>query len=333
MKILYVDIQYDYGLKERGLNTIAHDGFLRAFKNLGTTIDTFFYDSYLNGNNDQLQIDLLEKVENFKPDFTFFVIFRDHFKPETLEKLKQKTQTINWFGDDTWRFDDFVKKYAPHFTYVVSADKYAALRYKKELGIHPIVSQWAAIEVPINSEVKYEFDVSFVGGAHPVRKWFVHELSKRGIKVDCFGHGWSNGAVSSERMYEIFRNSKINLNLSNSKTYDYRFLTSSLKNFYVGIRSNKVAPQIKARNFEIPYAGGFQLTEYVPGIEEYYELGKELICFKDVDETTTLIKYYLSQDEERIDIAKRGFSKTANNHTYSQRLKIIFEAIRNRKNG
>ncbi len=41
--------------------------------------------------------------------------------------------------------------------------------------------------------------------------------------------------------------------------------------------------QLKSK-LEIPYFGGFQLTDYVPTIENYFDLGKELICYGSVDE-------------------------------------------------
>jgi spore maturation protein CgeB len=39
-----------------------------------------------------------------------------------------------------------------------------------------------------------------------------------------------------------------------------------------GFRSQKNAPQIKARNFEIPFFYGFQLTDYVSSIEDYFNI-------------------------------------------------------------
>ena len=46
-------------------------------------------------------------------------------------------------------------------------------------------------------------------------------------------------------------------------------------------------------NFEIPYYGGFQLTNYVPSLEMYLNIGQEVICYNDIDELELLINYYL----------------------------------------
>ena len=48
MKILYVDLQYAYGIKEQGYNDIGINGFKESFDELGHDTSTFFYDDYLN---------------------------------------------------------------------------------------------------------------------------------------------------------------------------------------------------------------------------------------------------------------------------------------------
>ena len=58
MKILYVDLQYDYGIKKRGLNSISLDGFIKNIQLLGHEIKLFFYDKYLI-NKTGLQKDII----------------------------------------------------------------------------------------------------------------------------------------------------------------------------------------------------------------------------------------------------------------------------------
>lgn len=324
-KIIFVDIEYDYGLKERGLNIIGQSGFLKSFKELGYDVTSFYYDSYIANNNiDQLQNDLLAIAEKVRPDFIYFCIFRDHFKKETLLKLKEKFTTINWFGDDSWRFDSFTKNYANLFTYAITTDKYSISKYQT-LGVTPIVSQWAAIgEICNNAKQEYKYDVTFIGGFNRYRKWFIDTLLKANINVEAFGHGWKNGPVSHDKMIEIFQTSKINLNIANSISFDFRYFLNSPLNIVHSFHSKKVGSQIKARNFEIPYYGGLQLTDYVPGIEDYFDIGKECLCYKDSDDAVMLINHYLNDgrslvSEEREKIKKAGIKK-ASTHNYKNRV-------------
>jgi spore maturation protein CgeB len=328
MKILYVDMQYDYGKKSRGLNQIGQIGFLGVFKSLGHEVSEFYYDDYLS-NTDHLQETLLNKANDVNPDLIFFCLYTDQFKISTLDRLKIKYKTLNWFGDDQWRFDKFTRNYAPHFTWSVTTDPFSIPRYHK-IGIkNVILSQWAALNEPLKViSPRYEYEVSFVGGGADVRKWFLFEFEKAGIKVAAFGNKWPNGPVSLERMQEIFAKSKVNLNLSNSITYDLRFLKHNPKNILHAIRGVKNASQMKARNFEIPYFGGFQITDYVPTIENYFDIGKEIVCFSNVDEAIQLTKHYLENDELRELIKGRGILRTRTEHTYLDRFKEIFNAIK-----
>lgn len=326
MKILYVDMQYDYGKKSRGPNQIGQIGFLQVFKTLGHDVTEFYYDEYL-GNTGPLQNELLKKADQVKPDLIFFCLYTDQFKPETLNALKSKYRTMNWFGDDQWRFDSFTSKYAPCFSVCVTTDPFAVVKYKK-LGVPVILSQWAALNDPIVTvSPGYEFDVSFVGGGAAVRKWFIYEFEKAGIKVAAYGNSWPNGPVSLTRMQEIFAKSKINLNLSNSITYDLRFLKHNFKNILHAIRSSKNASQMKARNFEIPYFGGFQLTDYLPTMENYFEIGKEIVCYSSVEEAIQLTRYYLENDSLREQIKEAAVKRAREEHTYLHRFQEIFKSL------
>lgn len=326
MKILFVDLQYDYGMKDRGINEIGAKGFLKTFQSLGHEVIPFYYDDYLN-NTPQLQEDLLKKADQFRPDLVYFHLFEEQFWPETLKKLKEKYKTINWFGDDHWRFESFTRQMAPLFSYSVTTDPFAVKKYQ-EMGLKVFLSQWAAIpdyRQDINNEYKY--DVSFVGGSHSVRRWFVSELKKKNISVACFGYGWPSGPVKMNQIVELFQTSKINLNLSNSINYDLRYLTHNLKNPIVALTSKKSASQIKARNFEIPYYGGFQLTDYVPGLEKFFRMGEELVCYGNVDEAALLIHHFLQSETEREQIKQAGIKRSRAEHSYLERHKSYLEKI------
>lgn len=330
MKIVYVDLQYDYGKKNRGPNIIGQLGFKKSFENLGHNVFPFYYDEYLPDNLSKLQVDILNFCSEKKPDLVFFIPYQDQFSFKTLEELKSDYSTMAWFGDDTWRFDNFSSKYAKYFSSIVTTDKYSVEKYKFLGAESVILSQWASVDTNylVTKIPDYEFDVTFVGGAHPVRKWFVSELKRSGLNVVCFGNGWPNGPVSLERMQTIFNSSKINLNLSNSRTLDIRFLKHSWKNVILVMKSEKNLGQIKARNFEIPYYGGFQLTDYVPGIEDYFKLGEEIVCYTNVDDAAFLINYYLKNDVIRERVRKNGINSIAHKHGYQHRLADILNRMK-----
>ena len=93
MKILYVDLQYDYGIKKRGLNSISLDGFIKNIQLLGHEIKLFFYDKYLI-NKTGLQKDIISIANKYNPDLIFFQFFTNQFTINTLDYLKSKYKTI-----------------------------------------------------------------------------------------------------------------------------------------------------------------------------------------------------------------------------------------------
>ena len=328
-KVLGLMMQWDYCDKSRG---ISGDKvcFLDNIAELVSHVEPFWYDKYVNDLG-LLRHLLLERAESFQPDLIFYPTYTDQLDEETLRRLKEKWPTCAWFGDDTWRFDSYSSRLAPCFTHVLTTDPFSVRKYRA-LGVEPILTQWAAqphsAPLPFApSQGDFRFDVSFVGGYNRVRAWIIKTLSEKGIRVECFGNGWPGGRVSFVDMERIFRESRINLNLSNSIPHDMRFALSGLGNFASYLRSHKTAEQIKARNFEIPLAGGFQLANYVVGLERYLNIGREVAVFSSPDDCAAQIRYYLENEGERAAIAAAGYSRSAAEHTYLHRLEKIFSEI------
>ena len=330
MKIVPVFLRYDYGIKSRG-DSLEYNGFYPALKQITDDVYPFWYDEYLN-KKEELQKRVIKFIDDVSPDIVFFILMKDEFSFDTFDYLKNKYTTINWFCDDQWRFENFTRYYAPHFTYSVTTDKFALSKYR-EIGYkNVILSQWASFGCSVNIDfeveaIKYKYDVSFVGGISGYRKWLINRLKRKGAKVECFGAGWENGRISFEEMAEIFKTSKINLNVSNSASYDIRYIFSSAKSLREFVKAKKRIEQLKARNFEIPAFGGFQLTNYVPSLEDYFDIGREVAVYTSIEDLVLQINYYLNNEEERREIMIGGYKKAINEGTYLNRLKEVFEKI------
>lgn len=331
MKIVYVDYQYHYGKEEQGINDIGVNGFMGSLITLGHSVTPFFYDDLVSDKS-HLNETLVKFCSVEKPDLVFFVLAHDLFDCETLSSISSNYKTVNYFGDDHWRFESFTKKLAHCFSYCVTTDQFAIKKYH-EIGCSNVIySQWAALD-PLSAETleksSYRYDVSFIGWKTPYRAWFVNYLKSKGIDVECFGVGWDKGPVSLAEMNAIFSQTKINLNISNSRSYDLRFLAAMPVSFARQLlRSSKDASQIKARNFEIPAYNGFQLTDYVPGIEQYLRIGKEVACYNTPDDAINLIGFYLNDDELREKIKVRGALRTRSEHLYINRVAAILDRIK-----
>ena len=86
---------------------------------------------------------------------------------------------------------------------------------------------------------------------------------------------------------------------------------------------------MKLRIFEAVCAGALLITEYVDGLEDFFELGKEIISFETKEEAAEKIKYYLTyeNENEREEIAKAGYQRFLKDHTSKIRLTKLLETI------
>lgn len=326
--VLAVILKNDYGDPKKG-PSYEYNYFYRTFERLFKTCRLFDFGPYLE-RIDELQVDLLAAAERFQPDVIFFQLYQWQIAMETLDRLKERFHTVNWFADDQWRFEDFSSKVCHHFTHAVTTDPYSRAKYQ-EIGYgNAVLSQWATLDARPEfngNPVRYHHDVSFVGMMNPFRRWLVRELEKRGVEVVCFGTGWPRGRLSYDEVEEVFYSSRINLNISNSRSYDIRYVLSGRGGWRDFRRTRKIREQIKGRHFEIPACGGFQLTNYVEFLEDFFLIGKEVAVYNALDDLVNKIRFYLDRESLRREIARAGYERVRKEHTYEKRFEEIFRTM------
>lgn len=58
-----------------------------------------------------------------------------------------------------------------------------------------------------------------------------------------------------------------------------------------------------------------------------FHAGEDLVLYDSVDDLIQKIDYYLSHEEERLQIAKNGYEKVKRYHTYDTRLTEILNTV------
>ncbi len=337
MRILYLGLKYDYGQPERGYS-FEHYTFFDTLRRVADHLIYFDFASLLRaGGKEWMNRRLLEVVQAEQPDLLFSVLFQDEVEPATLRAISRRTDTVtlNWFCDDHWRFDNFSRRWAPCFNWVITTDRRAVPKYAR-LGCTQVIhSQWACNHYLYRHlTLPPAHQVTFVGQPHGNRVQVIDMLRAGGIAVETWGRGWENGRVDYEEMIHLFNASRINLNLPNASLCT-RSLTARaagmLRRRLLGMPStvatHAVCDQIKGRNFEVPGCGGFLLTGRVEGLEQYYDIGLEIVCYDNIADLQDKIAYYLRHENERAAIARAGYARTLREHTYMQRFAEIFRRI------
>jgi len=258
--------------------------------------------------------EIINLVRKEHAKYVLWTSFYDDVQQSTLDTIREEGSTVvGWFFDDEVRFDYYSKWWVPYLDYCVTnsieaVPKYRALNARviqtiPNTGI-AVTRDWS------NIEERYE--VSFVGSVRSRlwadRRQHINKLRGRNIPVRLFGEG-SGGYVSFEEMIDIFKTSKINLNFSRAGSYPW-------------------VKQIKGRVFQVCMAGGFLLTEYAPGIENYFEIDKEIVCFENAEEMIDKTTYYLNHETERRAIAQAGWKRATGEYTSFHMVSKVFSEIK-----
>jgi spore maturation protein CgeB len=345
-------LKYDYGIPERG-DSLEKLYFWPAIKKHSPESEVFWLEEigFLENNKDGLQEKIIQIAGRNIHVLAFFILMQDEVRISTLKELRSiGCKVINWFSDDQWRFDNWSVHIARESDFVLTVNKFAIPKYKKQTKCTPILTQWGNFEKTeidfskIGSELDYK--VSFVGSKSPAREWYVNYLKNNGIHVDCFGSGWANGRVSQFQMNEIFLKSCINLNLSNSTPNDIKYFTFLIKRILVYLvrlqmkclktywkhakefilRKQKSHEQMKARNFEIPANGGLQLSHYTLELEDYFHIGKEILIYSSVDDLEKQIQFIFENSDHSQEVRLSGYKCTLS-HSFDSRISKILSEV------
>ncbi len=146
MRIIYTGIQYSFYKKAAGLS-FEHNNFYLSLKELpGVEVRYLPFDRILEVGKKKFNEEIFEAVKEWQPDLLFVFMLTDEVFPETLAAVKRetKTKTLAWFSDDTWRFWNYSRYWAPHFDWVVTVYD-EPYEWYRELGFKNVIrSAWAA---------------------------------------------------------------------------------------------------------------------------------------------------------------------------------------------
>jgi spore maturation protein CgeB len=263
----------------------------------------------------------LNMISKEKPDYILSFPGWKEFDMGHLKILNErfpKVKIIAFFGDDDILFENYSRYQILFFDYGLIGQTHYVNDYRKDgaQNVFPLVTTNTDNYSYMNLEKKY--DVSFIGRFTPERAEIIRLLIKRGINVKIFGKGWKEnfdlkdfceGPVDSGDLVRIINETKINLNFTNNSWGE---------------------PHLKGRVFEVASCNSFQLSEYFSGYLEYFKENKELVTFKDPEELLNKIKYFLVNDFQRINIAKRAYKKVRK-FNLDYEFRVFFEEVLRRE--
>jgi spore maturation protein CgeB len=328
------------------------EGLGRAAENLGHQVDLFYY---LNDDSNNLkdmakrrfpgslqkalragvnQVKraqsvlmnrrLLAAARAFQPD-AMVILKGETISRETLVTLcTQKISLVSWWVDDPRRFPKFLRHFEL-FDMVFVFDK-ECVADLKERGIKQVMYLPCACDqttyypqsLDPAAYPQLTCTVGFVAVYYPERGALLRQL--KGLDLGLWGSGWEAAPEIGEFPPGTWRGMRITA-ANAAKVYNLAKICPNVHHAQTRIGG------INTRTFEILAAGGFELVDRVPGLEEHFEVGREIVAFSSPAEFRELTEYYLSHPAERAAIIERGRSRVLQDHTYEKRLEVILKSL------
>jgi len=277
---------------------------------------------------------VFELTRASKPDFIIHT--KDELPAEVFQELRHFAKVIHWYPDlaiDPW-LPPYVSAADIFFTIAEGLlekfERFNSHVFWLSQAFEPsffMVDEITGIDKRI-----YSTDVTFVGNLgskslYLPRRTYLNRVVKEGFLLKWWG----------PRMPRKI--STIPLLLGKlGRSYGGKFIwgeeyakVARLSKIFLAFDAMPhLRKSMSARMYTAVGCGAFYMCQYIEGIEEILEPGKEIVTFRSEEEMVDMIKHYLKNDEERKRIAEAGRNCVLDNHTYevrtAQMLRIIEEA-------
>jgi len=290
----------------------------------------------------KLEIELIrqvdEAIKSTKIDAFISYFASSYCDGSVIEYIKSKgIVTINWFCNASYQFK-LVDKIAPYYDYCLVPERDLLNSYQL-VKANPIYFQESANpKIYFPTKINQKYAVSFYGQRYADRfstLRFVQNRIKE--KITIAGSNWQpqvNKNILENSLRKLVK--RLNFGsaqiVSNLKDDD---LNSFINSSQINLGFSKVwndfeknpIKQVRLRDFEIPMAGGFYLTEQNDELSSFFEPNKEIVFFDNQEDLLSKIKYYLKHDEKRKSIAHQAYLRSVNEHTSQVRWSNFFKSI------
>jgi spore maturation protein CgeB len=291
--------------------------------------------------------DIRQAHKDLGLDLVVAYVWDIHVFPEAIQQIRAlSVPTVLFFCNAAHQFH-LVQEVAPHFDYCMVPERQALSKYRA-VGANPLHIQMAAdprMYRPYRGPRIY--DVTFVGGLYLNRPLYVSYLAWHGIDVRVWGPRWREaarqqeaqplhrrirrvlgdvrreiqrrrgiepawyplpaqacgGILEDEEMVRLPGQSRICLNFSEVEDK----------------RTGEIKRHIRLRDFEVPMGRGLLMTGQQDELAEYYEIGREIVCYDSKEELLEKCRYYLGHPREAEAIVEAGHRRARSEHTWAHR--------------
>lgn len=256
-----------------------------------------------------------------------FVVHHENvYHPEFIKKLSESIYTVLYTSDDpessykssqpyVWAFDHILCYSVYYDVNTLMVDKlrqWGARRANhKPHGFHLHKCNINIQEKELFSIVR-DVDVLYVGGAYnkvsdllKVKKAFGKRFKLYG---DWGGIGPLLGLYKRHGFFPPVR------------PLPEKDFVRTYQRSLIGLNMHMSFGPSNLRMWDLPINGVLQVTDNPIGTSNLFDVGSEVCCYNngDIDRAIEIIDYYLSNDDERIEIARAGYRKAKAEYSFQK---------------
>lgn len=272
-----------------------------------------------HGRRDQERARLTERVIEAlrqKRPQRVLVIKGDDLDDRFWDALNDTPRAL-WLYDDLHRHRyslDFLRALSPVFSYSRSETEQLRADGVDASFLPDAFDPHRAEPSPRRSGL-----VAFVGSGYANRFEILGELGRRGLPVHAWGRGFSRHPLDRLRTWSWSRPPiAASRDISLEQAYTVMGEAAAAVNIH-GLQTGHAM-----RTFEIPGMGGVQLVDRAD-VNEFYDIGTEVLVWKDVDELAELATRAVADPAWTEPLRSAGCRRTLAEHTFDHRLAALEE--------
>lgn len=215
-----------------------------------------------------------------------------------------------------WAYADSIDKviaYGDLWNHVFESAESCAQRLRDN-GIEASWLPFAAPDgfIPYPQKVTPEWDVIYIGSNYGKKEERFQRLLAKTIASTNFflaGYGRKYGPIDHYRHPYFYARAKVCVHVTvPEEAKEYK------------------SPGL--RILETMACGKMMITDHWLGVEEVFDVGREIIVADSADDFLEKVEYYVTHDNEREAIARAGFAKVDQAHRYIHRMQEIDRVIK-----
>jgi spore maturation protein CgeB len=267
----------------------------------------------------------LKLIDKWKPDI--FIVNHDNlYHNDFIKQIKDKVYTVFVSGDDPENSENcskpYVSAYHQSFAWGVWYDANHKIidKFKQwgapqaDIWPHGVYSSRHNPDLPLEELINKprKKDIVFVGSPYLKRERLKEIKNHFGSSFELHGR-WVSGSWKRKILRHI-------------KTY-YEFgqfitplseknMIALYQNTKVGLNMHLSFGPSNLRTFELMANGVAQVVDCKQGIDEWFDIGKDLLVYEDTKEAIELMNKLLKNDDYRKEIAYNGAKKVREKYTF-----------------